>query len=323
MTFDAITGHKQQKNILLRTIKSNRIAHAYLFTGPDGIGKKMVAVAFAKILLCQNHNGCNNCPSCIKITNGNHPDVHLLDTEGAAIKIEKVRALQRELSLHPLEGKYKIYIINGADKFTTNAANALLKTLEEPQAGTILVLLSSQPETLLSTIRSRCQQLPFSTLPKQQMAAILKQKLELSDTDATVLAALSEGSFKKALGSNRELFLEKRLKLIQSLSALSAGSTIPTFTFADELNAEEESITDILDIFQTFYRDILLLKHNQPENMLVNIDLFETLQRQNKSTTTARLLTKLKALESARFYMQRNVNRKLVLEVMLMRISAA
>ena len=323
MTFDTITGHKQQKNILLRALSSQHVAHAYLFSGPDGIGKRMIALAFARALLCENGTSCGGCSACIKVDHNNHPDIHLLNADDSSIKIDQIRALQQELSLRPLEGSYKICLIDGAEYFTIGAANALLKTLEEPQPGTLIILLTNRPEKLLPTIRSRCQHLPFSRLPKQQLAAILKQKLDLNDTEATVLAALSEGSFKKALGPNRELFLEKRGKLIQSLSALSAGSTIPTFSFADELDMEKEILLDILDIFQSFYRDLLLLKHDRPLDELVNLDLIETLQRQKKTMTTASLLLKLKALESARFHLQRNVNRRLALEVMLMRITAA
>ncbi|MEA3544639.1 MAG: DNA polymerase III subunit delta' [Thermodesulfobacteriota bacterium] len=323
MTFDTITGHKQQKNILLRALDTQRVAHAYLFEGPDGIGKRLMALAFARVLLCQNGTSCGKCSACLKVDHNNHPDIHQLDANGASLKIDQVRTLQQELSLRPLEGNYKICLTDGAEHFTVGAANALLKTLEEPQPGTLIILISSQPEKLLSTIRSRCQRLPFSRLPKQQLAALLAQKLDLNTTEATVLAALSEGSFKKALGVNRELFLKKRCKLIQSLSALSAGSTIPTFSFADELETEKETLADILDIFQAFYRDLLLLKHNRPEGELVNLDLLEILHQQNQSTTTASLLRKLKALESARVHLQHNVNRRLALEVMLMRITAA
>lgn len=323
MTFDTITGHDRQKTILLRAIERRRIAHAYLFSGPDGVGKKLMAVAFARALLCQTGEGCGHCAACRKVDHDNHPDIHSLNSHGAAIKIEQIRDLQKKLSLRPLEGERKICLIDGAEQFTTGAANALLKTLEEPQSGTLIILLTSQPEKLLPTIRSRCQNLPFLRLPKQLLATILAQQLELNETEATVLAALSEGSFKKALGPNRELYLEKRRKLIQSLSALSSGSIIPTFTFADELETEKELLYDILDIFQAFYRDLLLLKHNSPVDELVNIDLLDILNPQVESTTITGLLDKLKALETARYHLQRNVNRRLALEVMLMRVTAA
>ena len=323
MTFDAITGHQQQKNILLRALSSQRVAHAYLFEGPDGIGKRMMALAFARALFCQNGTGCGECPACLKVASHNHPDIHLLEANGEALKIAQIRSLQQELSLRPLEGKYKVCLIDGAENFTTGAANALLKTLEEPRPGTLIILLTNQPEKLLPTIRSRCQRLPFSLLPKPQLATLLAEKLGLNTTQSLVLAALSEGSFKKALGPNRDFFLEKRGQLIQSLSALSSGSTIPTFSFADELQKEKESLPVILDIFQAFYRDLLLLKHDRPIEELINQDLLELLQQQNQQTTTDSLLAKLKALESARFHLQRNVNPRLTLEVMLMRITAA
>jgi len=323
MTFDEIIGHKKQKNILLRAINTQHIAHAYLFEGPEGIGKRQVALAFVRILLCDHSTGCGQCASCLKVDHHNHPDVHSLDADGTALKIDQIRSLQQDLSLHPLEGNYKICLVDGADYFTTGAANALLKTLEEPQPGTIIILLTSRPEKLLSTIRSRCQRLPFGRLSKQLIANVLTDKLDLNSTDAKILAALSEGSFKKALGTNQELFLEKRRKLIQSLSALSAGSIIPTFSLADELEAEKELLSDILDIFQAFYRDILLLRHGQAEEELVNMDLLEILHKQSRLLTTASLMLKLKALEAARFHLQRNVNCRLALEVMLMRIAAA
>ncbi len=206
---------------------------------------------------------------------------------------------------------------------TLGAANALLKTLEEPRANTLLLLLSDHPEQLLPTICSRCQRLPFSRLPKQQLSEILAQKLNLKETEATILASLSEGSLKKALGQNKQLYLEKRHKLIQSLSALSAGSTIPTFNFADELATEKDCLDDILDIFQAFYRDVLLLKHGRSDSELVNQDMLETLYKQCQTLSTDSLIIKMKALEAARYHLQRNVNNQLALEVMLITMTAA
>ena len=323
MTFETISGHERQKNILRKAIQNKRIAHAYLFTGPDGVGKRLTALAFARALLCQDRTGCGDCSACRKVDHNNHPDIHLLDADGSALKIDQIRTLQQELSLRPLEGRYKICLIDGAEFFTIGAANALLKTLEEPRPDTLMILISSQPEKLLPTIRSRCQKLIFTRLPKQQLADLLAQKLELTDTEAAVLAALSEGSFKKALGQDRHLYLEKRRKLIHSLSALSPGSNIATLSFADELATEKELLPDILDIFQAFYRDLLLLKHGRPEEELVNLDLLETLTKQSRSTATDAILRKLNALDTARYHLQRNVNRQLALEVMLLHMAAA
>ncbi len=323
MTFESIIGHERQKNILRQALTNRRIAHAYLFEGPDGVGKRLVALAMARALLCQHRTGCGDCTSCRKVDHNNHPDIHLLDADGATIKIDQVRELQRELALKPLEGVYRICLIDGAEFFNPAAANALLKTLEEPQPNTVIILLSSRPESLLVTIRSRCQRLPFQRLPKQRLSEVLVNRLDLTEVEAAVLAALSEGSFKKALGQNRELYLVRRRELLRSLAALSSGSTIPLFKLADELAAEKEILPEIIDIFQAYYRDLLLLKHGRPQTDLVNLDLLETLHRQVDQETTESLLQKLRALDTGRYYLQRNVNRQLAMEIMLMRMNAA
>lgn len=323
MTFDSIIGHDRQKNILRRALQNQRVAHAYLFEGPDGVGKRLVALAMARALLCQTGQGCGDCSPCRKVDHNNHPDIHLLDAEGATIKIDQIRTLQQQLALRPLEGQYRICLIDGAEQLNPAAANALLKTLEEPQPNTVIILLSSQPEALLVTIRSRCQRLPFQRLPKQRLTEILSNRLELKDTDAAVLAALSDGSFKKALGQNKELYLERRRDLLRHLLALSAGSVIPLFKLADELVADKDHLVEILEIFQAFFRDLLLLKHGRPEEELVNLDLKEPLYRQMERETTQSLLKKLEALEAGRYYLQRNVNRQLTMEIMLMRMTTA
>jgi len=323
MTFDSIIGHERQKDILRQALRNQRIAHAYLFEGPEGVGKRLVALALARALLCKTGTGCGDCSACRKVDHNNHPDVHFLDAEGATIKIDQVRALQKELSLRPLEGRYKICLIDGAEHFNPAAANALLKTLEEPQPNTLLILLSCQADSLLSTIRSRCQKLPFLKLPKQRLAEILSQRLDLNETEAAILAALSDGSFKKALGQNRELYLERRRELVRDICALSSGSIIPTFKLADQLANDKEQLTDILDIYQAFYRDLLLLKHGRPETDLVNLDLKEILGRQVGRETTNGLLQKLQALDTGRYYLKRNVNRQLAMEIMLMRMTTA
>ncbi|NOQ52579.1 MAG: DNA polymerase III subunit delta' [Desulfuromonadaceae bacterium] len=323
MTFDSIIGHKQQIDILQRSLKNQRIAHAYLFDGPDGVGKRLVALALARALFCQTGDGCGDCPPCRKVDHNNHPDLHLVDAEGTSIKIDQVRSLQQDLSLRPLEGKYKVCLIDGAEQLNPAAANALLKTLEEPQPNTVIILLTSQPEKLLPTIRSRCQRLPFHRLPKQRLTEILANRLELDETEASILAALSEGSFQKALGKNKGLYLERRRDLLRSLLSLSSGSIIPLFSLAEELAAEKEQLNEILEIYQAFFRDLLLLKHGRPEDEMVNIDLKETLYRQLAVETTTSLLQKLQALETGRYHLQRNVNRQLAMEFMLMRMTAA
>lgn len=323
MTFSSIIGHDQQKELLRRALHNRRLAHAYLFEGPEGIGKRLMALALARALVCRSGEGCGDCPACRKIDHNNHPDLHLLDAEGAIIKIDQIRQLQKDLSFRPLEADYKICLIDGAEWMNAAAGNALLKTLEEPQGRTLLILLTAKPEGLLDTIRSRCQRLPFRRLAQQRLAEVLETRLELDEVEAKVLAALSEGSFKKALGSSHELYLERRRDLIRSLVALSSGSVFPLMELAQELANDKDQLPEILEIFQAFYRDLLLMAHGRPEEDLVNLDIREILHRQVRRETVKGLLKKLAALEDGRQHLSRNVNRQLAMEVMLMRIASA
>jgi DNA polymerase-3 subunit delta' len=323
VTFADIIDHDRQKEILQRALNNNRLAHAYLFEGPDGVGKKLMALALTRALFCEVGRGCGECASCRKVDHLNHPDLHLLTTEGTQIKIDQVRKLQQEITLRPLEAKVRICLIDGAEALNAAAANALLKTLEEPLPGTLLILLSAKPEMLLDTIRSRCQRLRFNRLSRSRLAGILEHRLDLSEREAQVMAALSNGSFQKAFGENRSLYLERRKELLKSLVSLSNGSIFPLFDLAQELAEEKEILPEILDIFQSFYRDLLLLLHGRPENELVNIDLRETLYTQSRNEQTNGLLKKLESLDQARLHLQRNVNRQLAMETLLMEMTAA
>ena len=322
MTFGQVLGHDRQKDLLRRAIASGRLAHAYLFHGADGIGKRLMALAFVRAIFCQNGTGCGTCTACRKVDHHNHPDLHILEPDGATIKIEQVRMIQKELSFRPLEAPKKICLIDGAEKLNPAAGNALLKTLEEPKGEALLILLSSQKERVLPTIRSRCQQIPFYAVPRPILQQALQEKLGLNESQGHILAALSEGSFKKALGKDKDLFLDQRRELLKALTALSPGSVIALFKLAEEIAGEKERFQEILELFQAFYRDLLLYKQGMPESELVNIDLLEKIQRVAKRENTATLLAKLEAIAVSRRQADRNVNKLLAMEVLLMRLAA-
>ncbi len=322
MTFAQILGHDRQKDILRRALASGRLAHAYLFEGPEGIGKRLMALALVRAVFCSNGNGCGDCPPCRRIDHQNHPDLHLLEPEGASIKIEQIRTLQRELAYRPLEGKKKVCLIEGAEKMNSAAGNALLKTLEEPAGNALLILLTANSEGVLGTIRSRCQRLPFSRLPRELLRKVLRERLGLAEVEGHVLAALSEGSFHKALGKDRDLYLERRREILKAVTALSAGSVLPLFDLARQLAEEKERLPEILEILQSFYRDLLLLHHGSPESDLVNIDLREKLRRVAARESVFSLLRKLEAIAAVRRQLERNVNRQLAMDVLLLRLAA-
>ncbi|MDT8441127.1 MAG: DNA polymerase III subunit delta' [Desulfuromonadales bacterium] len=322
MTFDQIIGHDRQKEVLGRILASGRLAHAYLFTGPDGIGKQLVAVALARAVVCEEQHGCGDCVACRKLDHHNHPDFHRLEPDGTSIKIEQIRALQREMNLKPLEASRKICLIDQAELMTIGAANALLKTLEEPRGDSLFILLSARPQRLPETIRSRCQLLPFGRHPRSRIRQELERQLGIDSAEAHVLAALADGSFKKAFGRDRELYLEHRRVLLKTLTGLSAGSILPILDFAEQLAQDKTVLPDILEIFQAFYRDLMLQHQGRDADHFVNLDLVDKIRRVSARESLQSLLKKLDALTDARRHLDRNVNPRLTMEVLLLRLVA-
>lgn len=322
MTFDQILGHARQKEILRRAIRSQRLAHAYLFEGPEGVGKQLVALALTRAVVCSEGTGCGSCVACRKVDHHNHPDLHLLEPDGASIKIEQIRALQKELSYRPLEAAKKICIIDAAERMNPAAGNALLKTLEEPSGEALIILLSSHPERVLPTIRSRSQRLPFQRLPQDLIKTVLVRQPGLDEIHAHILASLSEGSFKIALGKDHDLYLEQRKEIIRGISVLSMDNIVPIFELAQKLADNKEQLQDILEILQIFYRDLLTYKHYAGEEQLVNIDLLEEIRRAAQCHDQRTLLNKLESLAQTRRLLERNINRQLAVENLLLDLAA-
>lgn len=218
MSFQDIIAQERPKNIILGQLRSGRIPHAYLFLGIDGIGRRKAALELSKSLNCHAHSAtktfsdaCDHCVSCQKIAHGNHPDVQVIDFEYQAklegkdadkqrnIKIDTIRAVQKDISLKPTEGRWKVYIIDPAEKITLDAANCLLKTLEEPPSWTMIILLAKHKENLPATIVSRTQVLHFTPLPEAAVAAMLLKTADLPPEKARAVAAMAEGSLATAL----------------------------------------------------------------------------------------------------------------------------
>ena len=322
MTFSRILGHDRQKDILRRAVETGRLAQSYLFEGPEGVGKELMAQALARRIFCSEGSGCGDCPACRKVDHHNHPDLHLLEADGKFIKIEQVRELQREMSLRPLEAPRKIALITGAEKMNQSAGNALLKTLEEPQGAALFILLTHQPERILPTIRSRCQRLQFGHLPLEKLKSSLTEKLGLDETESHLLATLAEGSFKKALGRDRDFFIARRKMLLKTVTALSPGSVLPVFELAKELADDKDVLPDVLELMLAFYRDLLLFSHARPNEELVNLDLMDKIRREATRHSVTSLLRKLDAIIECRRLLERNVNPQLAVEGMLMRLAA-
>jgi len=198
MIWSEIVGQTEVITWLQKAIESGRLSHAYLFWGPTGVGKRTIAKVFASALNCRD-GGCGSCLSCIKIDHETHPDIFFIEPEGNFLNIDQIRELQREVSLKPFEGKIKVCILDEVDRMTSPAANALLKTLEEPPPDLIFILITANLEGILPTIVSRCQLIRFKLVPSSKMVDILAAKYGMSRGQARLITLVSGGILGNAL----------------------------------------------------------------------------------------------------------------------------
>ncbi len=229
LLWDDIVGHETAKRNIRTAISAGRISHAYLFAGPRGVGKSLVALATASTLNCE-HGGCGECETCSRILRGVHPDVVVLEPEQKVVTMDQVRSMRLDAYRKPRECDYKVYVIRDAERMQTETANALLKILEEPPPGVVFILLSANPESLLLTIRSRCQILYFSLILHEEIAAYLMQQ-GISREEAELLSRTSGGVLGRALKwasdswrrERREVVIEIARRLHKAGLSLTLG----------------------------------------------------------------------------------------------------
>jgi DNA polymerase III subunit delta' len=319
MPFSGIAGHKRSITVLSRILGSGRIAHAYLFSGPQGVGKGLAAFSFIKALFCRNGSACGICPSCKKLDSGNHPDLHRLEPDGQFIKIDQIRALQKELGYRPYEAPRKACIIDGAESFNPSSGNALLKTLEEPPGKAIMILLTSSTENVLPTIRSRCQQLLFSGVSENEIAALLTSRGVDSET-ARISASLADGSVGKALALCNEDSNQDRKEIITRACRLSLQEMAALFAFGELFDKDREKALHSLDLLLSFWRDMLHIRSgfNDP----VNRDMRETLLNESACRTEGAIMDGIETILRTRQAIRRNANVRLAMDVLSMKLAA-
>ena len=222
MPFLDIYGHDKQKVILKQALAQNRVGHSYLFSGIEATGKKTLAMEFAKVVNCEKsdeiNDSCGKCPACLKIDRNNHPDIFAIEAEGQFIRINAIREIQELMTFKPMEGKRRVFVIDNADKMNDQAANALLKTLEEPTPANILILVTAKPYTLPSTIISRCRHMRFNPLSIDTVAKFMIERRNMEKKDALLLAGLSGGSIGQALELNKDDVIAYRTQTLNLLA---------------------------------------------------------------------------------------------------------
>lgn len=318
MPFTDIVGHQKPLEILRQALEKRRLPHAYLFLGPDGVGKRTVALALAKAIQCQagSNDFCGKCADCIRIARGNHPDVRVLEPAAGKkeISILQVRELERELSFRPFSGWKKIALVDPAPLMNGSAQNALLKTLEEPPQSSLIILVSTSTGGLLPTLVSRCLRLSFTPLPVALVADLLASRKGMERGQAEFLAALAMGSPGRALSAEMELLVERRRVWLEKICSLTPQNYKAALAAADELAGSREESLRFLEWVEGWYRDLLLCSVSGKSDGVLNRDLEEELKRQAARHSLERLLWLRSGTARTAARIQRNVNRRLALE---------
>ena len=330
MGFPQIIGHEPQKEFLQNSVRKNRISHAYLFSGPEGVGKKLVAIGFAKLINCAE-GGTENldceCLSCAKIEKGLNPDVLVFGYPGEkTIKVGHVRQdIERLIHLAPYENPYKVFIIDDAQRMNFNAQNAFLKTLEEPPPNSVIILITTLADLLMPTIRSRCQSVVFQPLGVGEVREFLEKKRP-GENDPELVSRISGGSISRALNTDEE-YLRKRTEYIGCVMAVDGKKPLTLFDSVEKIQKDikgkgPEELKTVFDILSTWLRDSIVIKTSGEKEEIVNTDLIEQLNEYSEKRDMSELLGKFAALEQTMTRIsENNVNVEVSLENLLLRLS--
>lgn len=336
MPFETIIGHRSTIASLQTAAARQRLAHAYLFYGEDAIGKRTTAVCFAQALLCERPSetgladtgldACGVCRTCRHIDVRTHPDYFVIepDRELATpqIKIEQIREIEQQIMYRPLIGDRKICVIDDADRLTIGAANALLKTLEEPPDHSLFLLISSRPASLPATIRSRCQALRFATPVRTDVEAALILKREMRPADARFLAMLSEGRLGEALQSDLKTVRAQQRELMDLVNPDSLRSVTRLLTAAESL-AKADRAAETLTWLSRWIRDLVIIQVGGDRDQLLHVDQVSVLERAADLAQTDALLDLLRDIEDTQQQATRHLNLQMALENILLRLRDA
>lgn len=325
--FQDIVGHERPKAMLRAAMQNNRIAHAYLFHGEDRIGKRFTAMRFGQALNCDENglplDACGNCRSCRQIEAKTHPDLIVIEPDqelaNPQIKIEQIRSLEQHIIYRPLIGRFKIVLIDEAERLTIGAANALLKTLEEPPDHCLFLLITGKPYALPVTIQSRCQRLRFVPPAQTQVEAALVVKNNMPPADARLLAIASQSRIGHALHADIKRLRATHDEFHTLLSPTSLRSITKLLAAAEGLSKSDRA-AEALEWLTQYLRDLLFVSVGANKTLLMNaerMDELKTLAGTVQAEALLDLLTDIEQLQQASI---RNINLQLALETLLLRM---
>ncbi|MDD5282425.1 MAG: DNA polymerase III subunit delta' [Candidatus Omnitrophica bacterium] len=309
MRFNDILGHEKPLNIINAYIEKSCFSGGYIFSGPEGIGKKTVAKIIAQKLNCTalNQKPCGSCSSCLKMEKLQHPDLCIIESDTSQIKIENIRSLQRQASFRPYEGVMKVFIIDDAHRLNPESANSLLKILEEPPADSLIILVTHKPQRIFKTILSRCRVIRFSPLAVAALEDILIKNYFVERLFAHFLSFYSEGRLGLALRLKDSGVFEEKNRIFDYF-VLSGKALDQNLT-----GQSKEQLRSFLNILASWFRDVYLLKAGLPDRELIHLDRKNDLLKLKLEFSFKYLDGVLTAISESLFYLESNINSKLLL----------
>ena len=324
MPFSEVLGHARPLGLLARSIARGSLPPSLLFTGPDGVGKKLVARAVAEALNClspHDHDACGTCAACRRIAKGTHPDVITIEPPDAgSIKIDQVRPAIAATAYRPFEGRWRVVIVDEADRLGDDAENSLLKSLEEPPPASVFILVTSRPEMLLATIRSRCSRLRFGRLSAGDVAGFLTGRHGVAADEAHAIAAVADGSPGRALEAGSKAYRDARAAALVALQTVAAASSPKArLQAATGLTAgkpssagEREELATRITMLASLLRDLAVVSQGGSASELANGDLADDLTQLGGSFGSERALQAFAAADRAVAALRRNASPKIV-----------
>ncbi|MEO6727228.1 MAG: DNA polymerase III subunit delta' [Blastocatellia bacterium] len=332
MSFTNLIGNDRNKQIIQRLLERGRVSATLIFAGPDGVGKRQFALTMAKAANCQKApatgtaaNGfrvdsCDECPACRRIDAGTYGDVTTIQPDGQFIKIAQTRMLAADVYSYPREGRQRFFLIDEADRLREEAANSLLKTLEEPPPTSTILLLTSRPDSLLLTIRSRAQRLNFTPLSVADMEKFLTANYPRPDADTQLLARVTGGRIGQATAFDLSDYRQERRTLIELLELLATGQSRFRLLKAAEYigKKDRDAFEKELDLLTSLLRDLLLLASGSPSEAIVNIDVADRLELLAAKVGLSRVMAWSEKFNQVRKRLRININRQIAMEEALL-----
>lgn len=309
-SFDELSGRVRIRRYFETVLLHDNLSHAYILSGEKGLGKKSIAEALSLSLFCEKDilHPCKACPSCKKVMAGTHKDIRYIKTDKSSISVAQIRDLVEDARIRPYAGRYKLYIIEEAQKMTIEAQNALLKTLEEPPAYMIVLLLTSNEESLLATIQSRCVNLSLPYMASDRLKALLEKEYAIADASAAI--AYARGNIGKAIGfisddSVKQGYMEN----IRILRHVAYAKESEFFDLVKELTTKIKDMEAFLDFTQMWYRDILIQKASDNQADIIFTEEYRTIAELARAYTYMQIGKILDRIDLTRERLRANVNK--------------